>query len=304
MNLLTDNRSITSRYGFLTSTIKSSFIKDILSHEFEGMIGFQSCLQRKQSDLVYDISGGGSYVEAALSAIGVSSEQLVQNVAKRIKDDVKSIKLISWPAQIEELEEEEELSPLIMQLLSALHGKKGVDLSPSTLSLASFLTQYITQQPTTTSINSTVTLHGMTRSKELVDSNHRLGLGISYSNVLYLRDVWAMHDLEQCSICPSAIAEGEPSISIIDNDDFSNDTLTGEGTAHRCNWMFLQRLELENEVIIQDEPAQNKGAKTLSEELTEKASQIQFVELYSTIKRGEPPVRPKPATVLSSTMHQ
>ncbi len=191
-----------------------------------------------------------------------------------------------------------------MQLLSALHGKKGVDLSPSTLSLASFLTQYITQQPTTTSINSTVTLHGMTRSKELVDSNHRLGLGISYSNVLYLRDVWAMHDLEQCSICPSAIAEGEPSISIIDNDDFSNDTLTGEGTAHRCNWMFLQRLELENEVIIQDEPAQNKGAKTLSEELTEKASQIQFVELYSTIKRGEPPVRPKPATVLSSTMHQ
>ena len=61
--------------------------------------------------------------------------------------------------------------------------------------------------------------------------------------MLLLCDVWAMHDLELCSVCPDEIAEGELSISIIDNDDFLNDTLTGGGTAHRCNWMFLQRLE-------------------------------------------------------------
>lgn len=62
-------------------------------------------------------------------------------------------------------------------------------------------------------------------------------MGISYSNVLLLRDVWTMHKLEQCSVRPDEIAEGQPSISIIDNDDFLNDTLTGGGTAHRCNWM-------------------------------------------------------------------
>lgn len=61
--------------------------------------------------------------------------------------------------------------------------------------------------------------------------------------MLLLRDVWTMHDLERCSVCPDEIAEGEASISIIDNDDFLNDTLTGGGTAHRCNWMFLQCLE-------------------------------------------------------------
>ena len=49
-----------------------------------------------------------------------------------------------------------------------------------------------------------------------------------------------MHDLEQYSVCSD---EGEPSISIIDNDDFSNDTLTGGSTAHRCNWMFLRHLK-------------------------------------------------------------
>ena len=45
-----------------------------------------------------------SYVEAALSSIGVSSEQLVDNVAKRLRDDMKSIKPVPWPPRIEELE--------------------------------------------------------------------------------------------------------------------------------------------------------------------------------------------------------
>jgi len=61
--------------------------------------------------------------------------------------------------------------------------------------------------------------------------------------VLFLCDIWTIHDLEHCSVCSDEINEGEPSISIIDNDNFSNDTLTGGGTAQRCNWMFLQRLK-------------------------------------------------------------
>uniref|UniRef100_UPI00358FA70A uncharacterized protein n=1 Tax=Myxine glutinosa TaxID=7769 RepID=UPI00358FA70A len=53
-SLLKDYSSIISRYGFSTSSIKSSFIKDILTREFEGKIGFHSRPQRNQSDLVYD----------------------------------------------------------------------------------------------------------------------------------------------------------------------------------------------------------------------------------------------------------
>ncbi|KAL8562136.1 hypothetical protein ACOMHN_041971 [Nucella lapillus] len=230
-SLLQDYNAIVSRYGFSTSGVKSSFIKDILTKEFEGKIGFHSRPQMNQSDLVYNTSGGGSYIEAALSSIGVSSEQLVSNVAKKLKEDIKSIKLITWRPRVEELEEEEELSPLVVQLLSALRGKKDLDLSPNTLSLASLVTQYATNRPTPTSINATVTLHGITRGKELVDSNYKMGMGISYPNVLLLRDLWTMHDLERCSVCPVEVADGEPSISIIDNDDFRNDTLT-EGALH------------------------------------------------------------------------
>ena len=108
------------------------------------------------------MSGVGSYVEAALSSIGISTEQLIHNVAERLREDIKQIKLVLWPPRVEELEEEEELSPLILELLSALRGKKGVDLSPCTLTFTSLLMQYIMKQPTTTSINASITLHGMT----------------------------------------------------------------------------------------------------------------------------------------------
>ena len=82
-----------------------------------------------------------------------------------------------WPPKIEELEEEEELSPLLVQLLSALRGKKEVEVSLKTCCLASLIMQYITKRPTTTAINATITLHGITRSKELADSLLQAGHG-------------------------------------------------------------------------------------------------------------------------------
>ena len=56
-SLLKDCSSIISRYGFPTSGFKSFLIKDILTREFEGKIGFHSHPQRNQSVLVYDTSG-------------------------------------------------------------------------------------------------------------------------------------------------------------------------------------------------------------------------------------------------------
>ena len=76
-------------------------------------------------------------------------------------------------------------------------------------------------------------LHGLTRSKELVDIFHRVGVCIGYSSVLVLRDAWAVHDLQLCSDCPDEIAEGKPGVIVVDNDDFKNDTLTGGNTSHR-----------------------------------------------------------------------
>ena len=62
--------------------------------------------------------------------------------------------------------------------------------------LASMITYYVTGRPTSTSINLGMHLHGLTRSKELVDIFHRVGVCIGYSSVLVLRDAWAVHDLQ------------------------------------------------------------------------------------------------------------
>lgn len=50
---LRDYRSIISQYGFPTSVAKSSYVKDILTREFESKIGFHSRSQRNQCEIVY-----------------------------------------------------------------------------------------------------------------------------------------------------------------------------------------------------------------------------------------------------------
>ena len=78
------------------------------------------------------------------------------------------------------------------------------------------LRYYATSSPTTTSVNLGMHLHGLSRSKELVDVFHRLGACISYASVLLLRDEWAEHDLQLCSDCPNEIAEDKPGVIIVD----------------------------------------------------------------------------------------
>jgi len=87
-NFLRDYSSIISQYGFPTSGVKSFYIKEILIREFESRIGFYSRPQKNLSELVYDTSGSGSYVEVALFSIGISNEQLVQNMAEQLRKDL------------------------------------------------------------------------------------------------------------------------------------------------------------------------------------------------------------------------
>ena len=108
------------------------------------------------------------------------------------------------------------------------------------------LTYYATSSPTTTSVNLGMYLHGLSRSKELVDIFHKVGVCINYASVLLLKDAWAVHDLQLCADYPNEIAEDKPGVIIVDNDDFQNDTLTCVNTSHRTNVMYVQQANLEN----------------------------------------------------------
>ena len=136
---------------------------------------------------------------------------------------------LPWPPTIEELEKGDEISPLLCKFLTWLKhpNRLTVDISPEALSLASLITRYVSGRRTATSINLSMTAHGMTRSKVLVEILRKSAVFISYADIQLLYDFWALQDAELSEECPAELAEGKPAICICDNDDFVCDTLSG-----------------------------------------------------------------------------
>ena len=110
---------------------------------------------------------------------------------------------------------------------------------------------------------------------------HKDGLGISYSDVLMMRDFWVVNDLKYSLNCPFELAEGKPPITIVDNDDFKSDTLTGAGQPHRTNVMFVQPVSLDMEMSSEyheDRPVPTtKLASSLSISLKQLGCEMQDV---------------------------
>ena len=111
--------------------------------------------------MVYDTAGGRSYAEAIISSTGLSS------AAVWLNSEVSGIPSIPYPPYLNDLEKDEELSQLLLRLLTWLKNpsSESIDYSPGILPLASFLTGYIKNKPTLTAINLSVISHGLTKKK-------------------------------------------------------------------------------------------------------------------------------------------
>lgn len=145
-SLLLEYKNILSNYGYSVSNIKSSYIKDIVTKEFGNIIGFHARLQKNNSHLVYHIAGAASYIEAALSSIEVSDEKLVMDVASCLNKQICQTSTVPWPPYVSELEEKENVSILLLQLLTCIKQPEmhNIDRNPKLMSLASFLSQFVT----------------------------------------------------------------------------------------------------------------------------------------------------------------
>ena len=64
--------------------VKSSFLKELLINEYQNTTGFQERREMDKSEWVYDVRGGGDYIDATMSSLGISDEQLLQNVTQRL----------------------------------------------------------------------------------------------------------------------------------------------------------------------------------------------------------------------------
>ena len=79
-------------------------------NEFGEDIGFHIRGARNVSELVYDkkAAGAGTYIEAGLLSLGISDEQLLKNVASRIRTDTLSSSTMNWPPSVAEVEKDEQ----------------------------------------------------------------------------------------------------------------------------------------------------------------------------------------------------
>ena len=198
----------------------------------------------------------------------------------------------------------------MLKLLSWLkkpqNTKKSFDDSPVLRCLASLVTYYVTGNRTAMAVNIGVLVYGMTRSKELIEIIHKLGLSPSYKDVLLLYDTWALKDIEASACCPQEIADCIPSIVIVDNDDFKIDTMTGNATgAHRTNVMLVQPEKYEK-VGRKQVQLNVMKKKEVSTKLKEKSSELTSVQQYvcSPGSSSEPPARPRTQPPINGTIPQ
>jgi len=295
-SLLSDYKALLRNFGFDPSGKKSSNIKEMLQKEFGENIGFHDRHRKNESTLVYDTSAGGSYTEAAIYSLGVSDDQLLNNVARRMKDALASIPEMAWPPSVEELETPQAPNDMLLKFLTWLKTPQKQNFEESSRdpvvhAFASLLLSYITGKSSAFQTQLSVTLHGLTRSREILDILKKFSLGISYKSVLQLYDSWAKHDLEKNDVCPVELAENIPGIGILDNDDFCEDTLTGADTSHRTNVMFVQPQNLE--VTLPDAERDMRPLPTSSEDLKRLCLEQHVVQPYKTVKRGQPAPRPE-----------
>ena len=89
-----------------------------------------------------------------------------------------------------------------------------------------------------------LTMHKKTGSSDVVDTLHRLGHGISYSETLFVEDKWAEWSQYQSNLIPSNIISGVPTTLVSDNIDWKNKSIRGNSNeAHHTNCILIKHKE-------------------------------------------------------------
>ena len=145
--------------------------------------------------------------EVTFNSFDITDRQLILNLALRLSGQQRgtSTKLVSSCGK---LLEKESVSQVLLKLLSTMkmkHGHKELSEkdNPVLRLLASLITYFTTGKGTLTSVNVTVVIHGMTRSKEVIDMLQKCEICIIYNNLLLLHAIWALRDAETSKTCPS-----------------------------------------------------------------------------------------------------
>ena len=96
---------------------RTSKLKSILKKEFGDVVGFHNRFQKNQSSIVYDASKGGSYIEAAINAWGISDDDLLRNIASRLRKKTKNFTNLTWPPHPKHLDTTPDMPEVLLKFL-------------------------------------------------------------------------------------------------------------------------------------------------------------------------------------------
>ena len=101
--------------------------------------------------------------------MGSQCEHLLNTVARRLKEKLKGNASIDWPPHVEELEQDERPYDLLRKLKNpAANDFIESCLDPEVVALSSLLFSFITGKHTPLKIKLSMTVHGLTRSREII----------------------------------------------------------------------------------------------------------------------------------------
>ena len=129
------------------------------------------------------IRGEEGIILKPLSSLGITDEQVIQNLAPCLSAKINETDKLNWPPRIDELENKEIICDLLLKLSCLLKKPKKVHKSiydPTVHSLTSLITYFVTGKRTAIVVNMAVLVHRNDK-KQGIDKN--------------VTQEWAMHKL-------------------------------------------------------------------------------------------------------------
>lgn len=242
---------------------RSSKLKSRLTKYFGESLSFQQPINKSQSEIVYSTHvTTGEVVETLMNTCGPDSDnegmdsevesceqadetfQNVYHTAKMICTSVNEMKTrMPWPPTAEDLDCDDIIVPdLLYNMLawicstSEYSNTRVCDVAPDVhrviISLAHDFIHTVSRGRIKTPKHVTLplTVKSLTGNAELITILNRLGHGLSYSQVEELETALAEREIERQQngiLVPSTCAIGIPGVFCWDNNDLSEETLSG-----------------------------------------------------------------------------
>ena len=241
--------------------LRSVDIKKEIQDKFKDKIRFCKPSDISTSNATeYVFSANESILPNAINAIttgeGLGNCLQLKNIACCISNDIQSNPKKKWPPPPQDIINSEDVChrslyniiAWIVSPNSCMDGDGVVRLSKRKSTKVNEICQNIealvpNAQPRLSQVLLSLNMYCKTGSKNIIEDLSRLGHGISYTQTMFIQDMWAEWTDNQLSYIPSNIQRGKIVTHVFDNIDWKNKNIKRTET-HHTNSILVQKCDI------------------------------------------------------------